>query len=207
MTWAPDYATAEELASYVGVDDNRDDEEFGLAVTAASRAIDRRTARQFGSSAVDEVRYYTAQWSRTRGAWVVETDDYFALTAVDLDNAGDGTYSTPLLVASAAKLPVNSVALGLPWERFAVRQNTVGWSSTSWGVDAIRVTGTWGWQAVPDTIKQACLLQGSRVKARQNSPFGVAGSPDTGSELRLLAKLDPDVQTMVEHYRRRRWTA
>ena len=39
--------------------------------------------------------------------------------------------------------------------------------------------------------------EASRWFARRNSPYGIAGSPEMGSELRLLAKLDPDVAVML----------
>jgi len=57
---------------------------------------------------------------------------------------------------------------------------------------------------VPTTVKQATLLQASRVFARREAPFGVAGSPDMGSELRLLEKVDPDVAVMLVPYVRNR---
>jgi hypothetical protein len=70
----------------------------------------------------------------------------------------------------------------------------------------VQVTATWGWTAVPATIKKATLLQASRFYKRRDAPFGVAGSPDMGSEMRLLAKVDPDVEVMLGDYRRK-WGA
>ena len=43
------------------ITDTDDDVQIALAVTAASRAIDRRTNRQFGLVAAPEARYYTAR--------------------------------------------------------------------------------------------------------------------------------------------------
>jgi len=54
-------------------------------------------------------------------------------------------------------------------------------------------------------VHEACLLQSSRIAARRDSPFGVAGSPETGSELRLLDRVDPDVAVTLSRYRRRAW--
>ena len=64
------------------------------------------------------------------------------------------------------------------------------------------VTATFGWAAVPATIHNACLLQASRFFADRNMPHGIAGSPDLGNELRLLAKVHPDVEVMVTPYKR-----
>lgn len=56
-------------------------------------------------------------------------------------------------------------------------------------------------ETVPDSIKLACLLQASRFFIRREAPFGIAGSPEAGSELRLLAKVDPDVEVILGPYR------
>jgi hypothetical protein len=59
---------------------------------------------------------------------------------------------------------------------------------------------------VPPTIKLATQLQASRWLKRRDAPFGIAGSPELGSELRLLAKLDPDVEVLLDgHGERTRW--
>jgi hypothetical protein len=44
------------------------------------------------------------------------------------------------------------------------------------------------------------MLQASRFYARRDSPYGVAGSPDLGSEVRLLSKVDPDVAVSLADY-------
>jgi hypothetical protein len=62
---------------------------------------------------------------------------------------------------------------------------------TSSGPDTVQVTALWGWSGVPDAIRQACLLQASRLLSRRDSPFGVAGSPEAGTELRLLVEARP----------------
>ena len=68
--------------------------------------------------------------------------------------------------------------------------------------DAVQVTASFGWAAVPETIKAATIRQTARFFYRREAPFGVAGSPSMGSEIRLLAQADPDVVVMVRPYRR-----
>ena len=46
----------------------------------------------------------------------------------------------------------------------------------------------------------AAQLQSSRIYARRATPFGVAGSPE-GGIVRLLSRLDPDVELMLRPYR------
>jgi hypothetical protein len=64
----------------------------------------------------------------------------------------------------------------------------------------VKVTALWGWTAVPVAVKQATLLQASRFFSRRHSPYGVAGSPELGSEIRLLARVDPDVGVSLRDY-------
>lgn len=60
MAWKPDYATVAQLKAFarIPVGDTIDDVEIGFAVSAASRAVDQATNRQFGVVDEPEVRYY-----------------------------------------------------------------------------------------------------------------------------------------------------
>jgi len=69
----------------------------------------------------------------------------------------------------------------------------------------LTVTALWGWTEVPQAVKAATLLQVARFAARRDSPYGIAGSPDEGGEMRLLAALDPDLRTSLRPYVRRAW--
>jgi hypothetical protein len=64
----------------------------------------------------------------------------------------------------------------------------------------VRVTGVWGWTAVPIAIKQASVIQASRIYKRLDSPLGVAGFGDLGA-IRVGRALDPDVEQLVMPYR------
>jgi hypothetical protein len=201
VAWAPDYITVDELADFERIDDDDDDAWLAFAVTAASRAIDDNTRRQFGKVDAPEARVYTAEWT-SRG-WLVRIDDLMTTTGlvVKVDTAGDGTYATTLAAGDVIPRPRNAVAKGKAWTELLIRQGAA--ACPTGAVDEIQATAPWGWTTVPDTVKEAALLQGNRFAARRDAPFGVAGSPDTGSEIRLLAKADPDVALMLNGYRRR----
>ena len=201
MAWARDYATVGELAAHVRIGDAADDASLALAIATASRAIDQACNRQFGKVDVAEARYYTARYDCARARWWVAIDDLMTTTdlavAVALDADLDYTDGT---ITGYDLRPINAAAEGRPWTQLWVRStSTVQPNCTEQGV---RVTARWGWSGVPDSIRQACLLQASRLLARRDSPFGVAGSAEMGSELRLLARLDADVAVAVRPYRR-----
>jgi hypothetical protein len=202
MTWAPDYATPSELGARVRIGDALDDAQLSQAIAAASRAIDHATGRQFGQVASVEVRYYTAHWSRQSYRWEVEVDDLMTTTGLlmDVDILDRGDYPYSVDTSYVRTRPSNAVAKGRPWTQLSIVPfSPIQFSDAR---DAIKVTALWGWTAVPSAIKQATLLQASRLLARRDSPFGVAGSPEMGNELRLLAKVDPDVAVALAPYRR-----
>lgn len=200
MPWAPNYTTTEDLADFVRITDTLDEVQLSLAISTASRGIDRACGRQFGSLSAVAARYYTARWDCRRQRWTVSIDDLMTTTGllVAFDEDGDETYGGEIDLFTLE--PRNAAADGRPWTDLVVRP-TAATLPTSLA-DGVRVTARWGWDQVPASIEQACLLQASRLLARRSSPFGVAGSPEAGNELRLLARLDPDVEVAVRPYRR-----
>jgi hypothetical protein len=198
VAWAPDYVTSTELADYLRIDDLDDDVALALAATTASRAVDDHCTRQFGALEDAEARTYYARPDYKGGYWIVDTDDY--QTATGLVVSVDGTVVTTFL-----KEPVNAPQKGRPWTRVAFTVDSEAQPTTH--PHEVVVTALWGWTAVPEAVQQATLLQASRLFWRRNAPAGVAGSPEMGSEIRLLAKLDPDVAVSLRGYRRLRSVA
>jgi len=208
MAWAPDYCTAAELKAYVRIGDTADDTQVALAIAAASRAVDRfcsRNAmrRQFGLVASAEARYYTAHYDDARLRWVVEIDDLMTTTgfAFAVDSNADYTYSGSITAYDLK--PMNAAARAKPWTELVVRPTSTVFPTDA--EDMVKVTAKWGWTSVPDPVKQATLLQASRLLSRRDSPYGIAGSPETGSEMRLLAKVDPDVEVALVDFKRKQW--
>ncbi|MFR9804612.1 hypothetical protein ACL02T_20350 [Pseudonocardia sp. RS010] len=196
MAWAPDYATAADLRGYVRIVDTDDDTQLGYAITAASRAIDQTCDRQFGEAAGS--RYYTPTWSRSERRWEIEIDDVQNVTGLEIhyDSAGDQSYSEE--ITSYRMLPINAAAKGRPYTRVAVLPASTVQPDSCEG--SVRVTALFGWSSVPTAVVQATLLQASRLIARRDAPFGVAGSPENGSEVRLLSRVDPDVAVSLRAY-------
>lgn len=198
MAWAPDYIDTDALATFQRIGDTVDDVELALAITAASRAIDDHTNRQFGQVEVPELRRYTARvdwgrssqgsWGINQGAWVIDIDD--------LDDAADLVVTVPVngvdtAITSYTLEPVNAVAKGMVWTRLVV--DPASTVQPTGDPNEVSATALWGWSTTPLAVTLASRLQASRFSSRRDSPYGVAGSPDLGSELRLLSKLDPDV--------------
>ena len=209
MPWAPSYASTDELREFVRIDDDADDTVIEDALAGASRAIDYACdprpgrMRQFGK--VDEVedRYYTARLRGygvpVRGQWVCDVDDIVSVVGLIVAcDSGTGSY---VEVAGTLLLPRNAAAEGRPFELVSFAGSLLP-LPPPWA-EAVRVTAWWGWPEVPQAIHEAAMLQASRLLSRRDAPFGVAGSPETGTEVRLLARLDPDVEILVKPYVRK----
>jgi uncharacterized phiE125 gp8 family phage protein len=191
MAWKPDYVTLTELKSYLRITDTADDAELAIAITTASRAVDRHCHRQFGQVAAAEERQYTAYWDRRAACWVVTFDDLQDVTGLTVTvEAGE--------VDEYTLEPVNAAAEGKPFTQLRVLVESA--AKPTYETHGVTIDAVWGWDAVPVPVEQATLLQASRFHSRRFSPYGVAGSPDQGSEMRLLAKVDPDVAVSLSDY-------
>lgn len=188
MSLYPDYTTVSEVKALLGVSDTVDDAAIGIAITAASRAIDQHCLRQFGS-AEGEVREYDIR-GRT-----VAIEDVTNVTGVAVRTRWDTTETALTAGTGYRLLPLNAARQGKPYTHLELY--------TEYSPDhVLEVTGTVGWTSVPTPIEAACQIQALRLFKRKDSPFGVAGSPELGSEIRLLAKVDPDVAVLVQGFRR-----
>lgn len=189
MVWRPDYITGALLKSEVRVDDTIDDAQFARWATASSRAVDRHCHRQFGLCDAPEERFYEGTLDRNLGVWVYDIDDVMTQVGMVVENDA-GT------VLTDGKLyPRNAIAEGEPYTELRL----------SAGGCEISLTARFGWTTTPAQVVAASLLQGTRFAARRDSPYGIAGSPADGSELRLLARVDPDVEVMLSGLRRESW--
>jgi hypothetical protein len=200
MALFPVYASLAELRAFAritDVTDTGDDVFLSMALEAASRAVDEATDRQFGSLSSAAARYYTATFDPVVGRWRIPIDDLMDVTGlvVKADMDWNDVYETT--ITDYRLWPLEAAGLGRPWNTIVFGP----FAALAYTAGAFEVTAKWGWSAVPDTIKNATLLQASRFYKRRDSPYGIAGSPDMGNELRLLAKLDPDVAVMVQPFR------
>lgn len=191
MAWAPDYVTTALLKSYLRIDDNADDAFIARWITAVSRNIDDHCGRQFGKVATED-RWYTPIWDRHDGAWFADIDDLQDTTGLAFT-----TEAGAAVAPSNYRLwPRNAATRGRPYEQVRL---------TSWSGGELTGRAPWGWSAVPPSVEEGLLLQGARLAARRDSPFGISGSPGEQGEIRLLAQLDPDFRTTLKPYVRRWW--
>lgn len=192
------YATLVQVKAALRITDSVDDTLLEMAIESASRAIDGHAGRYFYSSGT-ATRIYAADDSL-----ICQIDD-LAGTAITLvtDPDADGTWADTWAPIDYQLEPVNGVVDGLavPYTRIRATENYT--FPVLSGEALVKVTGVFGWSAVPTAITQACVIQSSRIFKRLDSPLGVAGFGDMGA-IRVSRYLDPDVEQLVAPYRRLR---
>lgn len=193
------YATLTETKTHLGITDSTDDTPLEDAIETASRQIDKHTGRRFWKDSSGVARTFSASWSDC-----LYIPDLVSVTSVKTDDNDDRTYETTWASTDYDLEPTDGIMDGItgwPYTRIRARTDSVSLSrtfpTTRLGVE---ITGVWGWNAVPDDIKTACLLLTARLFRRKDAPFGQSGSPDIG--VVTLPSQDPDVKRLLAPYRR-----
>lgn len=188
------YASLAEVKSALRITDSIDDSLLEMAIESASRLLDAYTARSFYNAGT-ATRYFVAD-----NDYLTNIDDAITITEVATDFSADGTYDTIWQGNDYQLEPLNGRVDGLVWPYNAIRAIGDYTFPIYGGEGLVKVTGTWGFSAVPTSIKQATIIQASRIFKRLDSPLGVLSSPDLGF-IRVGSRLDPDVAQLVDSYR------
>lgn len=184
------------LKSAFGATDNDRDALFTQAITASCGSIDERTGRSFDKAVSATPRVY-----RTKGrtmrldvcSELLLIDDIADVTGLVVEGSFDGLTWATIDPTTYEIGPDNAISKNRPVTQLTLVYN-------SWMLyRRVRVTAIWGWPEVPASIKQAALLQASRLYKRKDSPDGTAGSAEWG--VIRVSHLDPDVKALIEPYR------
>jgi hypothetical protein len=203
------YATVNEVKSAlrIGVGDTMDDALIDNCIGAASRLIDGYCNRQFWAYSSATTRVYQAN-----NEYVCDIDDVYSLNGFVLKTStfADGNFDVTWASTDVQLEPLNGILDGLTWsydKLRAIGDYLFPTVNANYGEQAlVQVTALFGWVSVPEPIKQACIIQSSRIFKRYDSPLGVAGFGDLGA-IRVSRFLDPDMAQLVEPYRRMRMFA
>ena len=203
------YASRAEVkaALRIGAADTADDALIDSATEAASRLIDGYSNRQFWAYSSATVRVYQAN-----SEYVCDIDDIYTTTGFILKTStfADGNFDVTWASTDVQLEPLNGYLDGIEWsfnKLRAIGDYLFPTVNANYGEQAlVQVTAKYGWAEVPSPVKQACIIQSSRLFKRLDSPLGVAGFGDLGA-IRVSRFLDPDMAQLVEPYRRMRMFA
>jgi hypothetical protein len=190
------YCTLAQVKAGLRITDSVDDTLLEMAVESASRAIDSYCNRVFYSTGTAVVRYYSPQDS-----YLCDIDDLVSLTSL-YTNSDETQSSYNILWTSEDRQlePLNGLADGQPTPFTRIRAIGDYTFQTLNGEASVKVTGVFGYSAVPIAITQATVIQASRIYKRLDSPLGII-SGELGT-MRVGTRLDPDVAQLVDGFRK-----
>lgn len=166
------------------------------AINACSRGIDLFCERTFFQRT--EARYFDVGCEQV--IRLGPYNDLVSVTEIKSDDTRDGSFTTTWSVSDYQPLPLNPNAGPEPRPYTDLRAAGARIFPEAVGARTglIRVTGTWGWPAIPDAINQACVMHAARIFNRKESPQGVAGWGEFGA-IRVTGT-DRDVVGFLEPY-------
>lgn len=192
------YVSLAELKAALRITDTVDDALLNSAIASANDYVNNYCERRFDAGTAQQ-RFYIP-----RGRFdPLQIDDASAITEVAIDDDLDLSYSEVLNAIDFQAEPLNVTTGGILYPFTSVRPVEDGYWPMYQNRATVRVSGTFGWPAVPEAVKQATLLQASRLFTRLESPLGVAGFGDMGA-MRVSFKGDPDVLMLLAPFQKLR---
>ena len=189
------YCTLADVKASLRITDTIDDALIENSINAASRMIDQYCNRYFYSGTAGEVRYYQAN-----DGFVCWIDDAQAISEIKTSSTDPLIFDTTWEAGDYQLMNPNQRANGA-YSPYTAITATDNYLFPVWAEMAlVKVTGTFGWSAVPDSIKFAAIIQASRLFKRLESPLGVAGVSDMGI-MRVGSSIDGDVAQLINPFR------
>ncbi len=188
------YCTLAEVKSALRITDNADDTLLENAIEGASRRIDGYCGRRFYQQTTSISLYATDIYT------LPTQDDLVSVTTLKTDDDGDGSFETTWTAGTDYQLePLDRTLTGQPIRTVtAIGGKTFPLYSTP-ALPSAQITGVRGWSAIPDDIREACVLLSMRGFARYNAALGVVGFADMAIQVRAV---DPDVRDFLNPYRK-----
>lgn len=198
MSITDGYTTLDLFKSWSRKTQANDDAIIEAIIETTSRAIDSATGHQFYPQTNATARLFSA-WDSE----VCEVDDLWTTDSlvIKTDEDANGTFEVTWATADYQLEPLNNLAKNKAVWRIRRRADGDYGFPVVGGEALVQVTAKWGWVAVPAPIKQACLIQSTRIYNRRDTPLGVISAPDLGTNDRLAA-FDPDVRDLLRPYMR-----
>lgn len=198
------YVDKEDLKAYIGLSGTGQDTNIDNAIDGASRTIDKICGRRFWQDDAVDDKFYTPI-----NDYYLEVDDISTATGliVKLDTTDDGVHDTTLTIDTDFYLkPVNPQIHKISNTTYYYPQTELHIFPTRSSerfdttiIKSVKVTAKFGWSAVPEGIKQATLIQATRLWKRKDTPFNVFGNEQTGQK-ELFNKFDPDAMQLIKGY-------
>jgi hypothetical protein len=164
-------------------------------INGVSRKIDEFCGRHFYQ--VTETRYFKPD----NDPYCLQVDDIATDSGLLLytDWNADGTYEYTWATTDYYLTPY-SPKMGWPYT--GIETTLLGQYHFPEVRKGVKVTATWGWAAVPDAVKLACLMQVNRIWKRFATPLGQATGTAVGTLNMEIPGVDPDIKSLLFDFRK-----
>lgn len=161
-------------------------------IAAATAQINEDTGRNFDITTA-EARYFPVDGY----GYELEVDEFTQVTTLKLDDDDDGVFETTIAATGYETDRVGGRRTG--WPSNVVRLLDRSWPCGGRRRYTVELTATYGWQAVPAPIKQACGLLAARYAQRESSAlFGTETFGELGAA--SIRANDPDYRNLIGPY-------
>lgn len=202
-----DYADTTALNTYIGATMGATNMgNAPLALTAASRAVEAYTGREYTTESTATGRQFEVMSDK-----VAFVDDFYTTTGliVALDEDDDGTAETTLTTADYQLYPLNGRITGIGACSYTqirlVNRWFYGWGRGDWRDwrptrPTLHVTAKWGWASVPDVIERATLMLAAEMLKDPETPFGIIGFEGNVSPALIRLRANPRIAQALEPF-------
>ena len=191
------YATLAQVKSALRITDEIDDALLNTAIESASRWVDGWCGRTFDKANGVTTKDYVPSGRMEP----LRVNDLTEVVSIKIDEDLDRTFVTTLAPIDFQLEPVNGTAFGNDFPFYLIRPQEDGYWPTFDGRATVRVEAKFGWPETPVAVREATILQASRLYTRLSSPVGVVSFGDMGA-IRVSRFVDPDVEMLLSPYRR-----
>ncbi len=189
------YCTLNEVKAALRLSDSIDDTLIENSVEGASRRIDGYCGRFFYKTAATAVNLFA------KDSYRLPVNDISSTTGliVKLDSDGNGTFEQTLTLNTDYIVePTDYAILGRPIRLINMIGGATFPMTSVPAIPLVQVTAQWGWNTVPDDVREACVLLSIRQFARYNAALGVMAFADMAITVRAV---DPDVRDLLLPYK------
>jgi len=191
------YTTLKEYKKRFDIEDNKDDSDIENVITAVSRSIDTICWQRFFTTAADETRYFTADFT----VHLRLPERIVSINTLKTDNDNDRTYENTWTATDYDLMPFNAVVDGEPYRYIETTPNG-NYSFPAGIAKGVEISGKFGWSTKPAAVEEACLLASHLTMSRRNSPYGVSGAAGVGQLTGVIQsmKADPIIMDLLGGY-------
>ena len=190
------YATAVQYRAVTGKTDTAVDAQILIDLKAVSRYLEGKLGRFFNVDAADVARIYVPENNLVS----IRIDDLSAdPTSIEIDEDDDGTYAATLAATDYELLPHNADKGPEPWPYTRIGMTPWGDYSCFYKGIRVKVTGKFGWPAVPTAIQQAtCNLT---AILRLETPRATRRIAELGDVMEASPLAQNIVQQLIRQYK------